>query len=227
MWGTAFERYGRDFLRTFYRHWPESVDLAVVTDKPLPIYRGRQIMLGCTGYRDFLERWGEDRRARGYNSGFRKVEQDGYSWRFDAVKWAPQAFAPRAALYGLSDGDILVWLDADVETHSDVPEGWIDSLLGGRDVACLQRSSHSEIGFWAMRLNERTRAIIGRFAAFYETGEVFGMGEYHSAYVWDRALETETVSVADLNTSNVRGHPWPQTRLAEHTTHKKGKQKPL
>lgn len=225
MWGTAWDRYGRTFADTFARYWPASVDLVIVTDRPLPTERARQIPL-CDGSAAFKARWAGDRLAEGFDSGFRKLDGDGRSWRHNAVKWAPQGFAPIAALDGMNDGDLFVWFDADVETIAPVPEGWIEGLIGNHDVACLQRPrQHSEIGFYAMRLGPRTRKVLDRFAWFYASDRVFTLEEWHSAFVWDRALESVPgLKVRNLNPRG-KGHVWPNTPLAELTLHKKGKLK--
>lgn len=232
MWGTAWERYGKMFAESFARHWPEAVELVVATDRGLPLPRGRQIALNdVPGYPEFVARYGDDRKAQGFDSGHHRVDARGYSWRHDALKWAPQGLAPRAGVTHLKDGDIFVWLDADVETLKPVPEDWIEGLLDGHDVACLQRpGTHSEIGFWAMRMKPETRNVIWAFALPYASGRVFEMREFHSAYVWDRALATEPgLKVRNLTPPNCRprkGHVWPHTPLAEFTAHHKGNLKP-
>lgn len=227
VWGTAWERYGRAFAQSFQKFWPGHVELIMVTDQNLPLMRGRQIDLsGIHGYGPFKAAYGGDPKANGYESVGFKVNDKGYCWRMDAVKWMPQALAPVAALEGLEDGDILVWFDADVETTSKVPEDWVETLLGDADVACLQRPGiHSEIGFYAVRINHLTCAMLNKFAGFYRTGDVFKLREWHSAYVFDRALETEPdLVVKNLNTGK-GSHVFETSPLAKHTVHRKGKRK--
>lgn len=226
-WGTAWERYGEKFAASFARYWPPSVNLLMVTDGPVYLPRGRTTSLqDIQGYREFLAWWQTDRKATGYESGHRKTNADGYSWRHDAVKWMPQALATIPGVEGLKDGDIFVWFDADTETTSKVPEGWVESLLGAADVACLQRlNAHSEIGFYAMRMGQRTRRVLRLFADLYINNAVFALQEWHSAFVWDTSLASEPgLKIANLS-PGMRGHVWPDTRLAEHTAHHKGKRK--
>lgn len=228
MWGTAWERYGRAFAASFARHWPADVELVVVTDQLRPIPRGRQVMLNCIpSWNAFRGRWGEDRRAQGFGCRHPKRDAEGRCWRCHALKWAPQGIAPRECLSGLDDGDLFVWLDADVETVAPVPEGWVDGLIGDADVACLQRPrQHSEIGFYAMRMNGRTRAALHRFGETYASGDVFRLPEFHSAFVWDHAVASvPKMKVRSLTPPGRRGHVWPHTALARYTRHKKGKLK--
>lgn len=229
MWGQAYERYGHKFARSFTEFWPGDVELVIVTDRNLPLMRGRQIdLLSISACRDFRARWSDDPEANGRNCPIGvKVDDTGYSWRRDAVKWMPQAIAPFASIAGLTDGDIFVWFDADTETLKKVPEGWVESLLAGHDVACLQRGgTHTEIGFYAMRIGRETRSALRLFADFYIKGSVFSLKEWHSAYVWDRALETyPSLKVRNLNTGGGKGHVWPASPLSEFTLHRKGKRK--
>lgn len=229
-WGTAWERYGRTFAQTFADNWPADVELVIVTDRFIGLPRGKQAPLELiSGYRAFLDRWSSDMAAMGHRAPQgTKTNENGYSWRHDAVKWMPQALAPIPGIEGLEDGDIFVWFDADTETTSKVPARWIESLLGDADVACIRRPGrHTEIGFYAMRMGPGTRRVLRLFADFYLNDSVFKLTEWHSAFVWDRALETEPeLRVHDLNPTGARGHAWPKTTmLADKTLHHKGKRK--
>ena len=226
MWGTAWERYGETFARSFAQFWPDSVELTVFTDRSLPIPGAVQIDLASIqAIEAFRLRHHRDPKANGFESSA-KTDANGYSFRHDAVKWMPQAAVPAVAMRGLSTGDILVWLDADVATTSPVPAGWIESLLGDADVACLQRTgTHSEIGFYALRVGPKTRRLCERFADLFIGDGIFTFNEWHSAFAFDRAMEFVPGLVVENLSPGLRGHVWPQTRLAEHTVHFKGKRK--
>ena len=51
-------------------------------------------------------------------------------WRFDLKKWMPQVFTPKAVLNNITwnTGDVLVWIDADVETRASVDKSWIEEF---------------------------------------------------------------------------------------------------
>lgn len=229
MWGTAWERYGEVFVKTFDKFWPKDVELFIVTDRDLPVTRATQILLqGIDGYSQFMERWVNSPMANGREvpAGM-KVDDKGYSFRYDAIKWMPQAIAPNAALDGLQLFDKFVWLDADVETTGKIRNDWIDELLDGHDVACLQRENqYTEIGFYAMEMTPTTRRVLDQFSEYYLSDQVFYLKEWHSAFVWDASIATEkTLNVRGLCPGK-RGHVWPLSPLAEFTVHKKGKRKP-
>lgn len=225
-WGTAWDRYGKDFTDSFERHWPKDVELVIVTDQYRFLPRAREALLSnAPGYASFMARWKDNAHAQGRESRDRKATPGERFWKHDAVKWAPQGLAPRVAMDGLVDGDVLAWFDADVETIRDVPKGWLGELLNGCDVACIQRNrQHSEIGFWAIRVNAGTRRLIEIFAGLYAVGGIFRLPEYHSAYAFDSALMScPDLRINNLNAKNLRGHVWPNTPLARFTVHKKGK----
>lgn len=227
VWGDAWERYGKTFAESFARFWPHNVDLTMVSDKPLELPRGEvKHLVDIVGVKSFRTRWKDVPYANGFKKGV-KVDARGYSWRHDAVKWMPQALAPMAVLYSMHDGDIFVWMDADTETVADVPKGWVQDLLGVCDVACLQRpGAHSEIGFYAMRINDRTRFALERFCNFYRTDAVFKLAEWHSAFAFDLAIEDiPGLRVRNLNPHGHKGHCWPKTELSRFLVHKKGKLK--
>lgn len=232
MWGTAYSRYGRMFLSSFFKHWPKNTEFRLVTDtvEDKKLEWGKAIAFKDIPQIDqFKNRWSDTSMAHGSDKDSnKKVFKNGYSFRHDAIKWMPQGFAPHAAIGDCENGDIFVWMDADVATISPVPEDWCEQLLNGKDVACLQRpNTHTEIGFYAMRVNPRTRLAIKNFASYYHTDEVFRLPEWHSAYVFDRALETVSdISIENINKDNRRGHVWPHTALSKHTIHYKGKRKP-
>ncbi len=229
MWGSAWSRYGQKFAESFREYWPRKVELVIVTDRTLPIGWATQVRLtDVPGYVDFMVKHRKDSLANGMGHRRRKSSNSyGHSWKHDAVKWGPQGLCAVAGLEGLEDGDLLCWLDADVETTNTVPRHWISVLLEGHDLACLQRpGQHPEIGFWAARITPDTRAIIHRFAAFYISGEVFNLRQWHSAFVFGEALHSSpALKIHDLNSRHLTGHVWPYTALAAYTQHNKGKLK--
>lgn len=232
-WGERYVRLGERFARSFDRFWPQSVELVIYTDLALslPARVARRPLQGEGGIAD-LQRWfGRHRDSRMAQGRVptpvwrQKNVATGYSWRSDANHWVAQAMTPRAAAADMSAGDVLVWLDADVETTARVPEGWIAALLAGRQLAFLGRPAGSEIGFLAFRL-PAARPVIEDFATIYASDSVFGLDEQHSAFVFDIARGRHpNVTARDLNPRRLKGHPWPYTALGQCLRHDKGKRK--
>lgn len=150
----------------------------------------------------------------------------GYSFRTDAFKFWKQILIPEAAARGLADGDILVWIDADVQTTAPVPAEFVPTLLGSSNLCFLGREpKHSEIGFWAVRLNPQTRAFLTAIAEVYRSDAFLTLPQWHSAFVWDHVRRGTGLSERNLSPGG-SGHVWPTTALGRFMRHDKGDRKP-
>lgn len=226
---TGWTEYAWRFLESFNRHWPKARFYAY-TEVPYYLPRGEnKLIWDIPGCREFIERHQNSPKARG-----RAIKPDwkqsaiaqGYNWRFDAWKWCRQGFIPLAAAEQAGERGLLLWLDADVVTFEDIPEGFIESLLPeGKDVAYLGRSKkyHSEIGFQLYRLPE-AMPMLRRFRDYYASDEVFNLGEWHSAHVFDKARIETGMKGHDL-TPGGTGHVWWQSPLCKYMDHLKGDRK--
>lgn len=227
---SGWAEYGQRFLETFCRHWPQSVKLVVYAEVPVYMPRGEcRLIWEIPGCRDFIERHINNPKARGKAvkpDWKRSAIEQGYNWRFDAWKWCRQGFIPLAA--SESAGEYLCWLDGDVITHRDVPEGWVESLLPkGKDLAYLGRENgyHSEIGFQLYRLPQALN-MLRHFRDYYADDAVFNLREWHSAYVFDQCMRETGIKAHNL-TPGGSGHVWWQSPLKEYLDHLKGKRKEL
>jgi hypothetical protein len=100
--------------------------------------------------------------------------------------------------------------------------------LGAHDLCYLGRQGmHTELGFWAVRLNEATRRFLAHFAEMFRSDAVFNLPEWHSAYVFDHVRRFhETDRQYPIRTLNLtlrgQGHVWFQSPLGRYTDHLKG-----
>lgn len=225
-------QYGNRFLASFAKHWPASVELQVYVEEAHPMPRNAcRLLWDIAGACKFNDRVKNDRDASGLvpkpcwkSSEIRK----GYSFRTDAAKFWKQLFIPGAAAQGLDDGDILIWLDGDVVTTAPITEKWLHGVMGDADLAYLGREpSHSELGFWAIRINDQARAFLAAIEAIYTTGKFRDLPENHSAYVWDYVRHQYTFHARNLCKPGARGHVFPATILAPYLRHDKGPRKTL
>lgn len=226
---SGFKEYGKRFLETFHKHWPGDTDLVVYTEEPVEMPRGAcRSLWDCWGVAQFIQRnRGNPERCGTKQHAKWKPRYIGrpYNFRFDAVKFSRQCFIPEAAAHDMDDGDILVWLDADVVTFADVPTDAIANLLGDKDIVFLGRhGTHSEIGFWAVRLNYRTREFLAMFADTWRSDKVFELEEWHSAFVFDWCRRHCSMKEHNL-TPMGRGHVWHDSELSKWTDHLKGIQR--
>lgn len=234
----GYTEYGRNFLDTFDRFWPTSVKLMCYVETKgdeIPIPRGAYRSLwNCPGVAEFIARHKNNKAANGRepNQYWRpKHHLGGYHFAFDAVKFCRQCFIPEEAACWLPDGEILAWSDADVVTLRPIPENFVEDLLGEADLCCLMREgTHSEIGFWAVRLNSRTRPFLAKFADIYRSDAVFKLPAWHSAYVFDYARSLfPDLKELNLSPGGIVGnkHVWHQTILGQYLDHLKGARKAM
>lgn len=235
--GGSYQQLGEEFIRTFDNYWPTEIELAAVVDIPAN-FHGRYLdrlttfrASDCDGLDDFISRHSGNRLYTGkaeQRSWTPSERHNGYSYRHDAVKFAPQLFFPELVSQDLNDGEILAWFDADVVTFRQVPERFIDGLIGESELVYLGRPPrHSEIGFWAVRLNNRTRRFLTALADMYRNDSLFKLSEWHSAFVFDHvrtAYEMDGMQSRNL-TGDAQGHVWFKCELGTMTDHLKGKRK--
>lgn len=229
----GYKQYGKEFLASFDKFWPEEVELLVYCEEEVEVSRnGFMNLSDCRGVEDFIHRHSDDSEANGRKQTARTVNWKpkdslkGYSYKYDAVKFSRQCFIPEQAAIEtqLMDDDILVWLDADVMTFDKIPDRFIQKLLGTNDLCYLGRGNmHSEIGFWAVKIGYHTRKFLRTFANIYRSDDVFNFDEWHSAFIWDKCREglEPNLKVKNL-TPNGSGHVWFQSPLAKFTDHLKG-----
>jgi ADP-ribose pyrophosphatase YjhB (NUDIX family) len=227
-------QYGERFLRAFDRYWPKEVELQVYVEEPTKMPRDAERSLWAIAEAlAFADRHRDNKAAQGLvpQPCWKDKERlNGYSFRTDAYKFWKQILIPQAASADMADGDVLIWLDGDVDTTRDVPLDLPYSLLGAAEICYLGRSrGHSEIGFWAVRLNPRTRKFLADIALLYTSDLIFNLPEWHSAYAWDSVRKTMVPPMAERNIcpGAQAGHVWPYTKLARYMRHDKGPRKGL
>jgi hypothetical protein len=234
-WGV----YGEKFLQAFDRFWPTDVGLYVWGEDYPPTYHGvqnrRVLHFGQLGtipmWSNYEARHQASPRARGREPNDSWKERDralGYSWRFDAFKWARQAFIPWFADTILEDADILIWSDADVITHSPVKILELLALLPqNKHFAYLGRGAkHPDIAFQMYRRGGYATDFLNAWMDLYASDKVFDLPEWHSAWTWKYILERDGYGdlAVDL-TPGGHGHVWHQSPLRVWGDHLKGDRK--
>ncbi len=222
--------YGNRFLASFNANWPAEVELQVyVEDCGSSGPMVERDLWSIPGAREFADRYRDNPEANGrkVREGWKDSDRrKGYSFRFDAYKFFKQILIPQQASLDLVDGDVLVWLDGDTVTLRPVPVGWVEGLLRDGDVCYLNRQpKHSEIGFWAVRINPRTRQFLAEIALIYTSDEFLQLAQWHSAFIWDTARKAAGLKERHLCRPGSRGHVWPTSPLGVYLRHDKGERK--
>lgn len=231
--------YGEKFLQSFDQFWPRSVALKVWGEEYPPTYHGvpmRRVMRfnkldTIPMWEAFEHRHRDRQRANGRDvlpSWKESARATGYNWRYDAFKWARQAFIPWICNTLDEESDYLLWLDGDVITHSPVTEEMITGLMPAhRHFAFLGRGEkHPDIAFQLYRRGPYTTDFLSAWMDLYASDRVFQLKEWHSAWTWKWVLDQYGYAdVAHDITPGGSGHVWFESPLRQWGDHLKGERK--
>lgn len=227
----GYDLYGRRFIETFLRFWPQHVPLLVYYEgaENCPAKCEGVDLLETEPCRSFLARHGDNEFVKGrkqYPGRFWKHALRDYNFRFDAYKFARKIFAISHAARRAQGK--LFWIDADVVTRNRVPATLMDVLLPDDIALCyLPRPGyHSECGFVGYNLEVKpTRALIAAFEKLYAWDEFLGFDEWHDSYLFDRMVERFRPTTK-LIAHNDRRQPFDAAPLLiPYMTHLKGPRK--
>lgn len=228
----GYKLYGRQFIETFRRHWPDDVELVVYHEGVGGRVPGATCvdLLETEPCRSFLKRHAgskivsghEQRRGDKWKSS---AQRAGYNFRFDAYKFCRKVFALVDASRERTGK--LFWIDADVQTHAPVDIDVIDALLPeGISLCYLDRPGyHSECGVVGYNLDAPgTREFIDAFEAMFADDLFFEYTEWHDSFLFDRLVDELKPAVRTIPQKN-RAHPVETSVLGRYMRHFKGKRK--
>jgi hypothetical protein len=123
-----------------------------------------------------------------------------YDYNFDAFKFARKVYAQCDA--AAEAGDVLIWLDADVEVLAPLSVGAIETLLSGMPMAIYARPwLHTETGivFFDLR-HEATQEFLRHYRHLYESRRVYTLPHgWHDCWAMDAVIEALGLAVVNLN----------------------------
>lgn len=212
----GFEQYGHRCLEG-WKHWPNGELWWYAEGYDLPeTERVRAVDIGTLS--DLSE---FKQRHRHYVTP---------AWEWDIVRFSHKVYAARHALRDY-DG-IGVWLDADCVTYRDIPEGYIEGLLGDAYMALFKRTGyHTETGFWIVNCgHEKHREFFDTWVQWFDAGSFKGLQQWHDCTTLDatvrkfeKAGHIKTVSLSQGYEKEM--HPQAKSDLAKYIDHCKGPRK--
>lgn len=228
----GWDAYARRMVRSFEEMWPRDIPLWVYAEG----------VPECEGSIDLIEAYPalpgwRTRHSREAHPEAHGKTRDGYSFRFDAVRFSHKVFAQAVAMRrAIAEGfDRLIWMDADTVTLKPIPRGFIEGLLPeGADVAYLSRAKRkkenrrtTESGFIVYSTSELARRLVFCQEAQYLHDGVFRMAKWHDGFVFDRCREFLEASEGLVGHSlsggfEDEGHPFVAGPLGEFMDHLKG-----
>ena len=227
----GWEQYGKRFVETFVQYWPKNIKLKIYCDTIQPGYPEVEwIKLNetCPDLVAFKDRHKHNENAHGLRPDGKKKS---YLW--DAVKFAHKSYCVSHEALN-STTDLIIWLDADVVTHSTVPFEFIESLLPQNHYcAYLGREKiYPECGFVVYDTrSEYNKIFMQDWQTLYNTDTLFEEIEYHDSYLFWQLVKKHSAN--GMHTTNLsKGHPhrpgvhvFINSPLGEYMDHLKGKRK--
>lgn len=228
----SWDIYARDMLKSFVQFWPASVPLLLQLDDELLADQCQRIMrtqdalvVGrMKDHHEFVER----NKDKDHKDDYRK----------QAVRFCHKVFALKHAVESINKAReeklpdaprYLIWMDADVITHSQVTEEMLEACLPkeGDAVAYLGRKDwdHSECGWLAFDLDNDGGELIEKIVSVYKTDMVMSMQQWHDSWVFDQVLYGDGyLKVTNLTADKPGMDIWPYSPMAAFSNHHKGPQ---
>lgn len=218
----GYKVYGRVFIESFLKYWPEDVPLMCVIEREVPDLKDPRIT-----YRDL---WDDVDWCRFYDKWKRdpQVASNHHTW--GALKFSRKIFALNGEQF---PSQWLLWIDADVETRVKIgPEFFELTCPDDKAISYLNREfwRYSECGFVGYnREAEGATELLAAVKGMYVSGAFHSLSEWGDSFVWDvcrrqiyggdkHPLLHRLVEEKDVTGINV----WPRSPLGRWMTHHKG-----
>ena len=229
-----YEYYAFRFLQTY--NWP--FDCYIYHEGWIPeidpmrdniIYR--DIHETNPGLKQFAERNSKRNQFSTEKNDTSKIIY-GLDFLKDAIRFSYKVYA-KTHLMMEGKYDYVFWIDADVVFTKRITEQEIINKILPIDytICYLDRPEpprYPECGFVGYNLtNQHTRNFVEKLREYYELDLLFKEEQWHDSYVWNKVREKYLSGQPQYNLTGTRkdGHVWPHSKLAEYTTHLKGKKK--
>lgn len=245
----GYIKYGKRMIETFDKFWPEEVDLYVYYEgtKPDIIVSERikflDLLKSCPDLVKFKERWKDDPIANGQPIGISggltrpstvsKGENQKGSFLWDAVRFSHKVYCVSHSTTTI-DADVVIWLDADTKTFSEIPAEFISNFIPEIVYTCYlgRKNQYSECGFVSYNIRHiEHKNFIRYWVNLYNTGKLFSLSEWHDSYVFDYVRKTfekeRSIKNHNLTFGNHHGHTFINCDLGKYIDHMKGKRKKI
>ena len=173
----GYEKYGKNFLKHAH-HFPGKI--LVYTEAPLGLDSDKieeRNLFTIQGISGFLSNIKNVPLAHG-------ITERGHNYNFNVWKFCRKMFCQFEAF---KEGGKVFWLDADLEFKKDIPEEFLDDLLGGEPLVVLDRIGfHSETGFVGFDTeHDDFNDIAIRYMDSLRKGIIFQLERWHDCEALD------------------------------------------
>ncbi len=224
----GYEVYGKEFIRTFIKHWPKSVKLVVYYEGSVLIDQTAENIEWFPievvyGLHEFMEKIKNFPIMTG-------VVNNKYNINWDA-RMARKTYMEAYALSVY--GGKVFWLDADAVTHTDVPETFLDECLPDDKFCCyLGREPwyYTESGFLGFNASHPiAEDFIRKYISVFTSGIFLTLPGWHDCFAFDfiRNHIKQNDAFVNLSSHVKHGemHPYVMSAPGKYMDHLKGPRK--
>ena len=234
---SKWDEYAKRMVEGFVWGWPENIDLTVYYEDSIPEDAPKSdrvkwidIHQACPELVAFKEKHKNNPYANGHKIGTDTNKKG--SFLFEAVRFAHKSYCVSHATLN-SSTDLIVWLDADVVTHSPVPYEFIESLHKQDHYTSFlgRQQIYPECGFVIYNTKHPiNETFMHDWQELYNKDTLFNLEEYHDSYLFWHLIKKHNLQDKSFNISE--GHPhrpgihvFINSPLGKYMDHLKGARK--
>lgn len=220
-----YDHVGKRMVDSFIENWTNNISLLVYAEDDLNISNKKIIMKSLFDEEPELKKFIERNKDRP-----RQMSEN--ELHFGAVRFSYKTFSIINSLLK-SKSDYVIWLDADVYTHSFIDEKFLQTLVDKeRFLTYLGReNNYSECGFVIYNRNHKVCQIFAEtWKRLYVTDDLFKLPQWHDSFVFDvlRKEIEKSMGVVNYNLTpegKNYDHVFINSILGEYMDHLKGPRK--
>lgn len=235
---SKWNEYAKRMIETFDWGWPQEIQLKIYYENQIPDDAPQSnriewidLNASCPDLVAFKQKHKNNPYANGYKVGSDTNQKGSYLW--EAIRFAHKSFCVSHQALN-SSTDFVIWLDADVVTHSPVPFEFIESLINPKDYTCYlgREKIYPECGFVIYNTKHPiNHSFMTDWQNLYNKDTLFDLEEYHDSYLFWHLLKKYNLEDKEgLNLS--KGHPhrpgvhvFINSPLGNYMDHLKGSRK--
>lgn len=213
----GYDLYGEHFLK-FVDNFPGKI--IVYLEQPIDFEHEKvekRNLFTIPGITQFLTNIKNVPLARGRT-------EEGYNYNYDVWKFCRKMFCQFDTF---KEGGKVIWLDGDLEMHTEIPEDFLNELFDEQHLFFLGREGfYTESGILGFDTDHPDfEEFKKRYIATLQNGIVFNLRGWHDCYCFDWARDGKG---HNLTPWWEKGKPldiFPKTELAKYMVHRKGNRK--
>jgi hypothetical protein len=192
-------------IDSFVMRWPKSINLYVYYENSRPPKENSQVkkidfFSVAPDLVAFRNKYKDDPVAHGdlklieggvrRPSEFNGLDKNKKTFLFDAVRFAHKTFCVDHAIKNI-DTDMILWLDADTYTFTNIDEEFIRNTLPTDKMVCYlgRNKGWPECGWVGYNKNHpQLKEFMVQWTNLYKKDTIFNEIEWHDSYVWYQTL---------------------------------------